>query len=59
MALPAGVRLYLGDAAIVVVTGLRNPCTQLERIRPGLMKATLDRDREGRRICKAGIVALF
>ena len=34
LALPADARLHLGDTAIVVVTGLRNPCTQLERIRP-------------------------
>src|SRR5690349_20523824 len=32
LALPSDARLHLGDAAIVMVTGLRNPCTQLERI---------------------------
>ena len=58
LALPADARLHLGDAAIVVVTGLRNPCTQLERIRPGLMKATLERDPDGNLIRKAGIMGI-
>lgn len=38
LALPAHARLLLGHVAIVAVTGLRNPCTQLERIRSGLMR---------------------
>jgi MOSC domain-containing protein YiiM len=58
LALPAHARLLLGDAAIVAVTGLRNPCTQLERIRPGLMKATLEHDRGGNLIRKAGIMGI-
>jgi MOSC domain-containing protein YiiM len=58
LALPTDARLHLGDAAIVVVTGLRNPCTQLERIRPGLMKATLEHDLEGNLIRKAGIMGI-
>src|SRR5579859_5595813 len=41
LALPTGTRLHLGEAAIVEVTGLRNPCAQLNLIHPGLMKATL------------------
>ncbi len=58
LALPAGARLLLGDAAIVAVTGLRNPCTQLERIRPGLMQATLERDADGNLTRKAGIMGV-
>jgi len=54
LALSADARLHLGDTAIIAVTGLRNPCTQLERIRPGLMKATLERDPDGNVIRKAG-----
>ena len=41
LGLPTGARLHLGDMAIVEVTGLRNPCAQLDRIQPGLMGATL------------------
>src|SRR5687767_1730492 len=41
LALPTGTRLQLGESAVVQVTGLRNPCAQLDRIEPGLMAATL------------------
>ena len=58
LALPANAKLRLGNVAVVVVTGLRNPCTQLERIRPGLMKATLERDPDGNLIRKAGIMGI-
>ena len=43
LALPAGTRLHIGDTAIVSITGLRNPCTQLNGIAPGLMAALLAR----------------
>jgi MOSC domain-containing protein YiiM len=58
LGLPTGTRLCLGDAAIVEVTGLRNPCHQLNKLREGLMAATLDRDAEGNLIRKAGIMAV-
>jgi MOSC domain-containing protein YiiM len=58
LALPTGTRVHLGGAAVVEVTGLRNPCTQLNRIRPGLMEATLDRDDRGNLIRKAGVMAI-
>ena len=56
--LPGGTRLRLGDAAIVEVTGLRNPCRQLDGLRPGLMAATLARDAQGTLIRKAGVMAV-
>jgi MOSC domain-containing protein YiiM len=56
--LPAGARLSLGDAAVVEITGLRNPCAQLDRIQPGLMAATLGRDEHGDLVRKAGIMAV-
>jgi MOSC domain-containing protein YiiM len=58
LALPTGSRLRLGAAAIVEVTGLRNPCLQLNGIYPGLMAATLDRDKDGNLVRKAGIMAV-
>ena len=58
LGLPTGTRLRLGESAIVEVTGLRNPCAQLDRIRPGLMAATLDRDERGNLIRKAGIMGV-
>jgi len=58
LGLPAGTRLHLGDTAVVEVTGLRNPCAQLNRIQPGLMAATLDRDEDGNLVRKAGIMGV-
>ena len=58
LGLPTGSRLRLGNEAVVEVTGLRNPCAQLDEIQPGLMKATLDRDAEGNLIRKAGVMAI-
>jgi MOSC domain-containing protein YiiM len=58
LALPAGTRLRLGDAAVVEVTGLRNPCKQLDEIQPGLMKATLGRDADGEVVRKAGVMGI-
>jgi MOSC domain-containing protein YiiM len=58
LGLPSGTRLRLGDAAIIEVTGLRNPCHQLNGVRPGLMAATLGRDAEGNLIRKAGVMAV-
>jgi MOSC domain-containing protein YiiM len=58
LALPTGTRLRLGRDALVEVTGLRNPCVQLDRFQPGLMSAVLGRDAEGNLVRKAGIMAV-
>ena len=58
LALPRGARLHIGDSAIVGVTGLRDPCRQLNDCRPGLMAAVLGRDEEGNLIRKAGIMGV-
>jgi MOSC domain-containing protein YiiM len=58
LALPAGTKLYLGASAVVEVTGLRNPCIQLDHFQKGLMAATLDRDAGGHLIRKAGIMSV-
>ena len=58
LALPTGSRLAIGQSAIVEVTGLRNPCTQLDGIQAGLMNATLARDSEGHLVRKAGVMAI-
>jgi hypothetical protein len=58
LGLPTGTRLRLGNAAVVEVTGLRNPCVQLDRFRAGLMRAVLDRDEEGNLVRKAGVMAI-
>ena len=58
LALPRGARLHLGEEAVVEVTGLRNPCTQLDGIAPGLMRAVLGRDADGKLIRKCGIMGV-
>jgi MOSC domain-containing protein YiiM len=58
LALPTGTHLYLGKEAIVEVTGLRNPCYQLDDFQKGLMKAVLDKDEDGNLIRKAGIMGI-
>jgi MOSC domain-containing protein YiiM len=58
LALPTRTRLRLGDEAVVEVTGLRNPCKQLDDIQPGLMAATLARSPTGRLIRKAGVMSI-
>ena len=56
--LPTGTRVRLGERAVIELTGLRNPCSQLDGLRPGLMKATLDRDPDGNLIRRAGVMAV-
>jgi MOSC domain-containing protein YiiM len=58
LGLPTGTRLHLGATAIVEITGLRNPCVQIERFRSGLLAATLGRDAEGRLVRKAGVMSI-
>src|SRR5271169_4049584 len=58
LGLPTGTRLRLGADAVIEITGLRNPCLQLEGIHPGLQKAVLDRDKDGNLIRKAGVMAI-
>ncbi|MFC7553350.1 MOSC domain-containing protein [Pseudoroseomonas wenyumeiae] len=58
LALPQDTLLHLGDEAVLRVTGLRNPCTQLDTFRPGLMRALLGRGAEGQVLRLAGIMAV-
>jgi MOSC domain-containing protein YiiM len=58
LSLPTGARLRLGAEAVVEITGLRNPCVQLDRFQDGLMQATLDRDENGELVRKAGIMGI-
>ena len=57
LGLPTGARLHMRDA-VVEVTGLRNPCGQLNKVQPGLLDAVLDQDGDGNPIRKAGIMAI-
>lgn len=57
LGLPVGTILRLGATAELAVTGLRNPCAQLDKFAPGLLAATLGRDADGGLVRKAGIMA--
>ena len=56
--LPKSTLLRLGDEALILITGLRNPCEQLNGIQPGLLSAVLDRDHDGALVRKAGVMAI-
>jgi MOSC domain-containing protein YiiM len=58
LALPTGTRLGLGHTAVVELTGLRNPCVQLDRYQDGLMSAVLDRADDGSLIRLAGVMGV-
>jgi MOSC domain-containing protein YiiM len=58
LALPTGTRLRLGGNAMIELTGLRNPCSQIDKFQPGLMAAVLDRDAQGALVRKAGVMAV-
>jgi len=58
LGLPTGTRLRLGKDAVVEITGLRNPCYQLDDFQNGLLKACLDLDEEGNLIRKAGVMGI-
>lgn len=58
LALPVGARLSLGDSAVIEVTGLRNPCAQIEAFQKGLLAAVLDRGPQGEVIRKSGIMGI-
>lgn len=58
LGLSTGTRLRLGADALVEITGLRNPCHQLNDLAPGLMEATLDRAADGSLIRKCGVMAV-
>ena len=56
--LPRGTRLRLGQEAVVELTGLRNPCVQIDRFRPGLLKEVVSTDAAGAVVRKAGVMAV-
>ena len=58
LGLPTGAQLHIGKTAVVEVTGLRNPCYQLDDFQTGLMKAVLDKDEQGNLIRKAGVMGI-
>ncbi|MFH9431273.1 MOSC domain-containing protein [Streptomyces sp. NPDC017615] len=58
LALPTGTLLHLGDEAVVEVTGLRNPCRQIDAFQDGLLKQVVGRDAAGHIVRRAGIMGV-
>jgi MOSC domain-containing protein YiiM len=58
LALPTGTRLHLGEDAVVEVTGLRNPCRQLNGIADGLLAQVRIVDDDGRVVSKTGVMGI-
>jgi hypothetical protein len=58
LALPTDAELQLGATAVVRITGLRNPCAQLDGLQPGLMAAVLARAADGALVRKAGVMGV-
>ena len=59
LALPRGARLQIGRDAIIEITGLRNPCQQINAFQPGLMQAVLDRAADGTLVRKCGVMGVI
>jgi MOSC domain-containing protein YiiM len=58
LSLPRGTRLRLGPEAVIELTGLRNPCLQIDRFRSGLLKEVVGRDDEGHIVRRAGVMSV-
>jgi MOSC domain-containing protein YiiM len=56
--LPRGARLAIGDQAEVEITGLRNPCAQLDGLLPGLMRQLIHTDDTGAVVRTAGVMSV-
>ena len=57
LGLSRGTRLRLGESAVIEITGLRNPCKQIDGLAKGLMAATLDKASDGSLVRKCGVMA--
>lgn len=58
LGLPRGARLHIGESVVVEVTGLRNPCSQIENFQAGMLKELVSRDDAGALIRRAGIMGV-
>jgi MOSC domain-containing protein YiiM len=58
LSLPTGTTLKIGATALVNLTGLRNPCQQIEAFRPGLLKRVAYKDADGHLVRKAGVMGV-
>ncbi len=57
LGLPVGARLRIGET-VLTVTGLRNPCAQINGFQPGLLKEVLRRRADGSVAKLAGVMSI-
>lgn len=58
LGLATGTKLFIGETAVIEITGLRNPCSQIDNFQSGLLGAVLDHDENGNLIRKAGVMGI-
>jgi MOSC domain-containing protein YiiM len=58
LGLPTDTLLYIGGSAVVRITGLRNPCAQIDDFLPGLLKQVVGYDHKGNLVRKAGVMGV-
>lgn len=58
LGLATGSRLRLGPEAVIEITGLRNPCYQIDDFQQGVLKEVVGRDATGAVVRKAGVMAI-
>jgi len=58
LALPLGTRIHLGADAVVELTGLRSPCSKINKYQGGLMKALVEKDDDGCIVRKSGVMGI-
>jgi MOSC domain-containing protein YiiM len=56
--MPVGTVLRIGEDTLLALTGLRNPCQQIEQFRTGLLKQCLPKDADGTTQRRAGVMAI-
>ncbi len=56
--LPRDARLHLGPTAVVRITGLRNPCSQIDDFQPGLLNVVLEKRPDGDVVRKTGVMGV-
>lgn len=56
--LPTGARLHIGNDAVVEITGLRNPCSQIEDFQSGLLAHMVRKLPDGSLERRAGVMGI-
>ncbi len=59
LSLPTNTKLYIGSEVVVELTGLRNPCVQIDQFHKGLLKEVLYKDNEGNLVRETGVMGII